>query len=301
MSKKIYIICTLFLILVSQIYCQCNPSSTDPCSDLQCCVCRQNPNPSTGAGYYQFDEDCLGGGLDCIGNTGCKLCYNPVPGGINDGNRSVCERFEGTNLCDNDTCCMDKQSPNPNTGNGYYEFSEDCLDGGLHCIENTGCRLCYNPVPGGSNIGDRPVCARFGGKEVCGNLECCLDRQDPNPSTGNGYYEFTEDCKDGGLHCIENTGCRLCYNPVPGGINVGNRPICARFAVNSICGNEVCCMDKQIANPNTGVGYLEYNQTCLSGGLHCVENTGCRLCYNPVQGGVNVGNRPICARFLSED
>jgi uncharacterized protein Usg len=289
------------------IYSQsCDPLATDPCSDLFCCVCRQNGNPNTGSGYYEYVQDCLNGGIHCVGNTGCRLCYNPVDNGTNLGDRPVCGRFLNINSCLTEACCLDRQNPNPTTGTGYYEYSQDCLDGGLHCIENTGCRLCYNPVVGGGNVGNRPVCDRFrsnGGSEevtndTCSDDACCLRRQNPNPNTGTGYYEFTEECLDGGLHCIANTGCRLCYNPVDNGTNVGDRPVCGRFRnIDEVCSNDVCCLDKQTPNPNTGNGYYEFTQDCLDGGLDCVGNTGCRLCYNPVAGGTNLGSRPICVRF----
>jgi len=134
---------------------------------------------------------------------------------------------------------------------------------------------------------------------ICSNLSCCLAQQNPNPQTGSGYYEFWQDClPDGGLHCISNTGCRLCYREVGFLTNVGNRPVCERFAVpmeEFICDDQACCEDKQHPNPLNGVGYMDFSEPCLNGGLHCIGNTGCRLCYKEVSGGVNVGERPLCA------
>jgi hypothetical protein len=266
----------------------------------------QSPNPTTGTGYYEFVQDCLNGGLNCVGTTGCRLCFNPVVGGLNLGDRPICARFNLlNNVCNDLACCLDKQNPNPTTGTGYYEFAQDCLNGGLHCLENTGCRLCYNPVQNGSNDGNRPICDRFksnnNGEEsndTCADESCCLDKQNPNPNTGTGYYEFVQDCLNGGLHCIGNTGCRLCFNPIEGGSNLGDRPICARFIQQvSACNDEACCLDRQNPNPNTGTGYYEFAQDCLNGGVNCIGNTGCRLCFNPVEGGSNLGNRPICLRF----
>jgi len=284
------------------------------CNNESCCVEQQNPNLSNGNGYYEFNLNCKlnGGGLHCIADSGCRLCYNPVLGGINIGDRPVCERFanvESPVLCGNDECCLNNQRPNPNDGNGFLEFNNDCKvnGGGLHCVADTGCRLCYKPVLGSINVGNRPVCARFAEMEIlCGNENCCIDQQRPNPADGNGFLEFNLDCKVnlGGLHCVEESGCRLCYKPVLGGDNVGDRPICARFAnlnVGPICNDQDCCLDMQNQNEVDGNGFLEFNNDCKlnGGGLHCVNSTGCRLCYKPILGSTNVGNRPICERFLS--
>jgi len=56
----------------------------------------------------------------------------------------------------------------------------------------------------------------------------------PNEEDGNGFLEFDNGCKinGGGLHCVANTGCRLCYKKIGLGLtNVGERPLCARFNV----------------------------------------------------------------------
>jgi hypothetical protein len=141
------------------------------------------------------------------------------------------------NTCNDDSCCQNLENGNPTDGNGFMEFSANCRNGGLHCVSNIGCRLCYKPVEGGKNVGNRPVCSRFGGlynpTEECNDQACCERVQSPNESDGNGYFEFWQACSTdptGTIHCIqEHKGCRLCYRPVNGGSNVGNRPICARY------------------------------------------------------------------------
>jgi len=161
---------TLFL-LTSQIFSQsCGEPS--PCSDESCCICRQNPNPADGTGYQQYDESCKTGGLHCVDNSGCRLCWKPTVGATNVGDRPVCSRFETVNndstsnqdstVCNNEECCLTRQNPNPSNGVGYLEFDVTCKTGmGTHCIDSTGCRLCYKPTVGGVNLGDRPVCRRF--------------------------------------------------------------------------------------------------------------------------------------------
>jgi len=219
-------------------------AATAKCTDLQCCLNEQNPNPTNGVGYYDFDQQCYdnGGGLHCVADTGCKLCYKPVLGGFNLGSRPVCQRFLQLDPlpfisppnCSNQTCCIDAQSANEDDGNGFYEFDQGCYDngGGLHCVGASGCRLCYKPVVGGSNIGGRPICLRFLNLlQTCPGESCCIDMQNPNLLDGNGFLEFNQACLDngGGLDCVHTTGCRYCYKPVIGGINVGQRPICTRF------------------------------------------------------------------------
>jgi hypothetical protein len=60
----------------------------------------------------------------------------------------------------NQACCDANSNPNLSDGNGYLEFSPACLNGGLHCIDNTGCRYCYSPVLGSTNVGNRPICKK---------------------------------------------------------------------------------------------------------------------------------------------
>jgi hypothetical protein len=273
----------------------------------------ENPNPTTGGGFLEHDPACQvnGGGIHCVGNSGCRLCFRPAFGAINVGNRPVCARFAGLqSQCINEGCCLNNQHPNPVDGNGFLEFDEDCLGGGLHCVANSGCKLCYKFILGSVNVGNRPICQRFLGDPPnfnfppnCTDENCCIDSQNPNDIDGNGFFEFNTECKanGGGLHCIAGSGCRLCYKPVLGGSNIGDRPICQRFLhLNVQCSSEACCLDQQIPNDSTGVGFLEYNAGCQAngGGLHCFSDTGCRLCYKPVLGGSNLGNRPICQRFL---
>jgi len=65
------------------------------------------------------------------------------------------------NPCTSDDCCICRQDPNPDTGDGYLEYDPTCADGGLDCVQNSSCKLCYRPVLGGNNTGDRPNCTRF--------------------------------------------------------------------------------------------------------------------------------------------
>jgi len=166
-----------------------------------------------------------------VSNTGCKLCYKPVFGSTNVGNRPVCKRFAGSeDMCHDEHCCVNHQNANTLNGNGFLEFDDSCLNGGLNCVGDSGCKLCYKPVFGSTNVGNRPVCKRFVDlNDLCRNEQCCINHQNPNPSDGNGYLEFVSSCLNGGLNCVSNTGCKLCYKPVIGGTNVGNRPVCTRF------------------------------------------------------------------------
>jgi len=295
MLKNYLLIISFIALVVSKC------TIDDVCGDHSCCACMQDPNPTNGNGYQEFEATCLEGGINCIGFTGCQLCYKPVLEGVNVGNRPVCDRFTQSSACNSEVCCINRQNPNSNDGNSYLEFNTSCLDGGLNCVANTGCQLCYKPVLGGVNVGDRPICTRFSDPSICNDEPCCLSRENPNPTDGNGYLEFNQDCLDGGLNCVADTGCQLCFKPVLGGENVGSRPICSRFASNDSqeCLNEDCCLSNQNANPTNGNGYLEFNSSCHNGGLNCVANTGCQLCYKPVFGSTNVGIRPVCDRFLS--
>jgi hypothetical protein len=299
-------------ILITQILCQfsCGPGQ---CSDQTCCSCRQNPNPSDGNGYLEFDADCKanGGGEHCIHDSGCRLCWKPTLGATNLGDRPVCSRFAAlVSQCEDEACCMIIQNPNPMDGNGFLEFNSDCKanGGGLHCIHDSGCRLCYRPILGSTNVGDRPVCLRFSAAPAvfdfppnCSDEACCIDNQNPNHDNGNGFLEFNSDCKanGGGLHCVHDSGCRLCYKPILGSTNVGDRPICQRFLPLPQCSDPGCCLDLQDPNNQDGNGFLEFDVGCREngGGLHCLHDSGCKLCYKPVLGGVNVGERPICQRF----
>jgi len=319
--KNIFTIFTLFL-LITQILCQ-GCGEPEPCIDQSCCLCRQIPNVDTGVGFYEFDGTCTSGGLHCVDNSGCRLCYKPTFG-VNLGDRPVCERFMEINpQCNDENCCLANQIPNLSDGNGYLEFEESCKNGGLHCVADSGCRLCFKPKEqvdsnGGlhmiiGNVGDRPICRRFSNiisaasivtiSPNCADEQCCLDNQNPNNDNGNGFLEFDSGCKinGGGLHCVHASGCRLCYKPSLLGTNVGERPICQRFIdVLPLCSDEGCCSDLQKANEDDGNGFLEFNADCKSngGGLHCVHNTGCRLCFKPDEESINVGERPVCQRFI---
>jgi len=301
-------------LLITQIFSQlCG--EPDPCSNFTCCSCRQIPNLSDGNGFFEFNQDCLdnGGGLHCVSDSGCRLCYKPTFASVNVGNRPVCARFNLLSTkCSDESCCLANQNPNPTNGVGYLEFNQDCLDngGGLHCVSDSGCRLCFQPILGAVNVGDRPVCERFANVSEpmpftfppnCSDITCCIDAQNPNQDNGNGFLEFSQDCKDngGGLGCVADSGCSLCYKPVLGGVNVGNRSICERYLNLTLsCSDEECCLDAQNVSQNDGTGYLEFNSDCaVNGGLNCVADSGCSLCYKPVLGGVNVGDRPVCQRF----
>jgi hypothetical protein len=136
---------------------------------------------------------------------------------------------------------------------------------------------------------------------VCNDQTCCELQQNGNPTDGNGYQEFNPTClPNGGLHCVANTGCQLCWKPIFAQFNLGSRPVCGRFSsLSSICSNQSCCEANQNGNPSDGNGFLEFNPACLpNGGLNCVSNTGCQLCYMPVLGSTNTGNRPICGRVI---
>jgi hypothetical protein len=136
---------------------------------------------------------------------------------------------------------------------------------------------------------------------VCSDENCCEAQQSANPTDGNGYQEYNPTCATGGLNCVGNSGCHLCYKPIFASTNIGNRPICARFnflTINAICFTEACCEANDNPNSSDGNGFLEYNPSCLNGGLNCVANSGCQLCYSPVLGSTNVGNRPICKKNI---
>jgi len=158
------IIFSLFCIslYITQILSLCGEPA--PCGDQACCTCRQNPNLSNGNGFYEYIASCLSGGLHCVDNSGCRLCWKPTFAAFNVGSRPVCQQFLGLSSgCSDDACCIANQNGNEEDGNGFMEFNQACKDngGGLHCIHDTGCRLCYKPVIGGTNVGPRPTCARF--------------------------------------------------------------------------------------------------------------------------------------------
>jgi len=49
-------------------------------------------------------------------------------------------------------------------------------------------------------------------------------------------------------------------------------------------------------NTVTGYGYLEFVQSCLTGGANCVDGSGCMDCFNPsVTNDTNILNRPVCS------
>jgi hypothetical protein len=163
-------------------------------------------------------------------------------------------------VCNNELCCETQQNPNPTDGNGYQEYNPTCLVGGLNCVGNSGCQLCYKPIFLSTNIGDRPICSRFNYltfNAICFTEACCEANDNPNFSDGNGFLEFNPSCLNGGLNCVANTGCQLCYSPVLGSVNVGNRPICRRNIVN-------------IKNLNSGL-YLNVNGASMLNGAHIIQ------------------------------
>jgi len=189
----IFIVLSLSAFLIAS---QCG--APNPCTNDACCECRESANPTTGVGYLEYMSSCLTGGEHCIGTTGCRLCFRNVTGAINVGNRPVCRKFQlpttntSTNVstaCYNTSCCIARQNANPLNGIGYLEFNTSCLSGGLHCIGNTGCRFCINPVPGVTNIGDRPVCARYSPA--------------PPPPVCTGLTSTA---------CASTAGCSYCYS-----------------------------------------------------------------------------------------
>jgi len=281
-------------------------TNTTACNNENCCINRQNPDATDGNIFLEFNSSCLSSGdFKCVNDTGCQFCYKSKnvsdPDVVED--IPICKRFSDSSICNDENCCIERQNPNPTDGNSYLEFDQNCLDGGLNCIDNTGCSLCYRSIIGSTNIGNRPICKRFSGinGQICNNEVCCENYESPNPNNGNGYYEFNSSCLEGGLNCISNTGCQLCFQPIFGSVNIGNRPICQRFVnlSNTICDDIDCCISHQITTPSDGNGYLQFNSTCLTGGLNCVANSGCQMCFNPVFDGTNVGNRPTCERFES--
>jgi len=172
-----------------------------------------------------------------VDNSGCRLCYRPTLGSMNVGNRPVCRRFCDANNCDggivrphcdDEACCLKQQNPNPTDGNGYLQFEESCKNGGLHCVENSGCQLCWMPRLGFKNVGERPICTRFCDlKPFCEEDDCCIKHQKLNCEEDNDFLEFNETCNHGGSHCVEKSGCRSCFNPSLG--HVRDRKICKRF------------------------------------------------------------------------
>jgi len=199
------------------------------------------------------------------------------------------------------------------------------MNGGLNCVEMTSCRLCWRANSLYPNIGSIPVCTinvdhsgtilpagvaalpagslapSVFGCVQCSDETCCEGLQNPNPVTGSGYFEFDPTCANngGGFSCVENTGCRLCANPIPGAENVGMRPTCHRFSIvgapsPSPCPNEMCCESLQNPNYVTGFGFLEYDASCINGGLHCVGTTSCRLCWRQNTMYPNVGGIATC-------
>jgi len=129
---------------------------------------------------------------------------------------------------------------------------------------------------------------------TCTNVVCCRELANPNFATGDGFLEFDGDCLTGGLHCVDDTGCRLCHD---GSVttNAFSRPICDAAAVNPlpVCLSQACC-NTLISPSTTGYGFLQFIPDCPSS--QCVNVTNCADCFNPsVTNSSNVLNRTVCS------
>lgn len=148
--------------------------NTEGCNDQACCDAQANPNPQTGSGYLQYAESCKQGGQDCVGNSGCQLCFNADSGAENFGDRAVCNfgnnggdddgnnggsDNNNDNGCNDQACCNAQANPNPQSGDGYLEYDENCKQGGQNCVGNSGCKLCFGGAVGVANLTGRPICS----------------------------------------------------------------------------------------------------------------------------------------------
>jgi len=195
-------LCLLCVLCVSCVI-------SNQCSNDACCFQKANGNPSTGNGYLQFDQNCLSGGPNCVDDTGCELCFQyGFSSNQNIGNRPEC------NQCFTTTCCLEAGI----FYNVVLDFNPICLyDPSTICF-GFGCQFCVEI--GQPNPNYLPSCS------YCTTDECCALRANPNPSTGNGFQRFNQNCLQGGPNCVDSTGCELCYQSGPGHVNVGNRPNC---------------------------------------------------------------------------
>jgi len=139
--------------------------------------------------------------------------------------------------CADDICCDALETPDQATGTGYLQFSDICLSGGAGCLRLTGCEFCFNATSGAENADNLPVCHNetiSGGippEGACSDQECCTLQANPNIATGQGYLVFDTRCFEGGEHCVDSSGCALCWNQLSGAENVGNRPVCPQSVV----------------------------------------------------------------------
>jgi len=137
--------------------------------------------------------------------------------------------------CTDAECCRDLATPNPVTGDGFLEFSGQCLSEGLGCVDSTGCLLCHNGNVS-VNLFNRPTCGAGAvfPLPICSSQTCCDGLMSPNTLTGYGYLQFTSNCTSGGPYCVDQSGCLDCFNPtVTSASNVLNRPVCSQDAINS--------------------------------------------------------------------
>lgn len=159
-------------------------------------------------------------------------------------------------ICSNQTCCIAQQLGNPLTGHGYLQFVPSCLSGGVNCFENTGCQLCFLPCSSCVNSDGLPICTNQGSCSIpcgpssccnpasetcqnnsrcvaiqpttsaCSSQACCSARQNANPMTGYGFLQFVPSCLNGGLFCVDSTGCQECFQNCSGCANTLGLPIC---------------------------------------------------------------------------
>jgi len=112
--------------------------------------------------------------------------------------------------------CLQQSTPNINTGQGFEIVNTSCLQEGLGCVQNTGCKLCetknfmYGRCP-------NYVFRCFNLDTTTGNKnpDFCTNRcfalANPNFSTGQGFLVESNDCAGGSsLGCVQQTGCKLC-------------------------------------------------------------------------------------------
>jgi len=131
--------------------------------------------------------------------------------------------------------------------------------------------------------------------QTCTDAACCRNIANPNPTTGDGFLQFSGTCLSGGLNCVDETGCFLCHDPAVNN-NVFNRPLCnaGALAPLPVCTDQACCNSVMSPNAQTGYGFLQFSQPCQS--TDCVDGSNCIDCFNPaVTNQTNVLNRPVCS------
>jgi len=70
-----------------------------------------------------------------------------------------------------------------------------------------------------------------GKSTICADDKCCINLQNPNEKTGQGFLQANGACTgpNPSQNCVDGTGCELCFNPQSGGPNKEKRPVCNRF------------------------------------------------------------------------